>query len=50
MLLDGPQGPHSPVYSLLLRITTKKKLYNSVVNWLYVENGVGPRYQQGGLE
>ena len=24
MLLDGPQRPHNPVYSLLLRITTKK--------------------------
>ena len=50
MLLDGPQRPHNPVYSLLLQITTKKKLCNSIVNWLYAENDVGPRYQQGGLE
>ena len=26
MLLDGPQRPHNPVYSLLLRITTQKKV------------------------
>ena len=32
MLLDGPQRPHNPVYSLLLRITTNKKWCNSVVN------------------
>ena len=51
MLLDGPQRPHNPVYILLLRITTQKKeLCNSVFNWLYAKNDVGPGYQQGGLE